>query len=308
MKKEIRFALCLVILALTFGIVGYTSADFEGPYEMQNWGSSGIPEGTTSITPSSGPTASAEFGYYVFLGYPAGGVGYRTATFYTTAAYTGSISFDWEYYFFHAWFDVYADLYVFADGPSGTTTIHLVDFYNWGYTGPQTFTGSSTIWVESGYNFGFIVGGSNYDSNSILQGTLTINNFIMPIMPVSIDIKPGHPPNPINVKSKGVLPVGIVGSDTLNVNDIDITTITLEGPGGEIDLITDKWSVEDVTSPVSGELDGYDDLTIFFYNQDVIGILGDVNDGDTVTLKIKGKLLNGVSIEGEDVALIIKKP
>jgi len=291
MKKEIRFALCLMVFALAFSIVGYTNADFSGPYEMQNWSSSGIYEGTTSITPSSGASDSAEFSYDVNLGYPAGGVSYREATFSTTAANTGTISFDWQYDFFHAWFAVEADLYVFSNGPSGTT-VHLLDFDNWGYTGAQTFSGSSTISVESGYSFGFIVGGSNFDSNSVLQGTLTITNFGMPI---NIDIKPGSSTNPINVKSNGVLPVAIIGSSDLDVNDIDIATLTLVGPGGEIALIPDKWSS-----------DG--DLIIFFSTQAVVGILGDVNDGDTVTLKINGNLLNGMPIEGEDVVLIIKKP
>ena len=295
MKREIRFVLCLMVFASAFGIISYANADFSGPYEMQNWGSSGISEGTTSITPSSGSTASAEFGYDVFLGNPSWGVGYRTATFSTTAANTGSISFDWEYSFYHAWFDVYADLYVFADGPSGMTVIQPVDFYSEGNTGPQTFTGSSTIWVESGYSFGFIVGGSNFDSDSHIQGTLTISNFIVPAMPVNIDIKPGSSTNPFNVKSKGVLPVAIMGSSDLDVNDIDIPTINLVGPDGEITIIPDKYD-SDVN------------LIVFFSTQAVVGILGDVNDGDTVTLKIKGKLLNGISIEGEDVVLIIKKP
>jgi len=82
---------------------------------------------------------------------------YRTATFSATAAGTGYVSFDWTYTFHHAWYDVEADFYVFADDSSGTTSIHEVDFYNLNYTGERTFSGSSTILVEEGYEFGFII-------------------------------------------------------------------------------------------------------------------------------------------------------
>ena len=50
-------------------------------------------------------------------------------------------------------------------------------------------------------------------------------------VPVGIDIKPGSCPNPLNVKSKGVLPVAILGSEDVNVLEIVPTSIELAGVG-----------------------------------------------------------------------------
>ena len=277
-------------LALAFGIVGYASADFSGPYEMQNWSSSGLIDefgnnsGTTSITPSSGPTASAEFGYNVSLS--GGGVSYRTATFSTTADHTGSISFDWQYDFFHSWYDVEADLYVFSNGPSGTT-VHLLDFYSEGNTGPRNFEGSSTIWVESGYDFGFIVGGSNYDSNSALLGTLTITNFS--ISPV-IDIDP----NTLNLKSSGKWLTTYIEATDFDVEDIDISTVKLEGT---ISAEAQPAEVGDYDN------DGIPDLMVKFNRQALIeylnGLIG------SVELTVSGNLYNGILFQGSDTIVVI---
>jgi len=295
MKKETRFVLCLMIFALAFGIVGYTSANFAGPYEMQNWNSSGIPPGgippdipygTTSITPSSGSTASAVFGYNVSLLY-GGGVKYRTATFSTTAAHTGTISFDWVYSFHHAWYNVYADFYVFADSPSGTTTIHLVDFQ--GYGGQLTYTGSSTIGVKSGYKFGFIVGGSNYDYFSFLQGNLTISNFIQTAT-IDIDIDP----NTLNLKSSGKWVTAYIESTDFDVEDIDIGTVKLEGT---ITAETQPVEVGDYDN------DGIPDLMVKFNRQALIEYL----DGLTgpVELTVSGLLYGSIIFNGSDTIEVI---
>jgi len=43
--------------------------------------------------------------------------------------------------------------------------------------------------------------------------------------PISIDIKPGSSPNSINLKSKGVVPVAILGTDDFDVSDVDPDTV-----------------------------------------------------------------------------------
>jgi hypothetical protein len=45
---------------------------------------------------------------------------------------------------------------------------------------------------------------------------------------VGADIKPGSCPNPLNLASRGVLPVAILGTEDFNVNDIDPTSIRLK--------------------------------------------------------------------------------
>ncbi len=49
------------------------------------------------------------------------------------------------------------------------------------------------------------------------------------IVECAVDIKPGSCPNPLNVNSKGVLPVAILGTDDLDVTTIDLNTIRLMG-------------------------------------------------------------------------------
>jgi len=41
--------------------------------------------------------------------------------------------------------------------------------------------------------------------------------------------------------------------------------------------------------------------------QAIVAILGDVEDGQPLYLKLEGQLLNGVFVEGKDVVCIIEK-
>ncbi|MFW6186237.1 MAG: LamG-like jellyroll fold domain-containing protein, partial [Halobacteriota archaeon] len=83
---------------------------------------------------------------------------------------------------------------------------------------------------------------------------------------IFVDIKPGSCPNPLNLKSKGVLPVAILGTEDFDVSDIDPVTVKLEG------VAPLRWSYEDVSTPYEGELcgcndlngDGYTDLSLKF--------------------------------------------
>jgi hypothetical protein len=157
-----------------------TSVGFTGPYQLQNWTvAANPPGGTTTITPPSGPSTSGQFAYSINLG--GGGVPAQTWTFQDTAAATGTVSFNWQYTGFHAYFDVTALLQVFdasnivtlySAGPASCCTTP---------SGGFSVSGTATINVNQGDPFGWIVGGSNFDSNSVLNGTLTITNFSAPL-------------------------------------------------------------------------------------------------------------------------------
>lgn len=153
-------------------------ADFDGPYELQNWTMSGIVDGTTSITPASGAAQVAEFAYSVDYGESIG-VSPRTTTFSVTANRDGVVCFDWNWDGYHAWCcPAQALLQVYAETSSGTTVIDLV---NQGVSGPFSFSGTASIDVEEGMTFGIIVGGSNFDSDSVLEGVVTISEFSRPL-------------------------------------------------------------------------------------------------------------------------------
>jgi hypothetical protein len=135
---------------------------------------------------------------------------------------------------------------------------------------------------------------------------------------VQVDVKPGSCPNPLNIKSKGVLPAAILGASGFDVSQIDPASVSLEG------VSPLRWSYEDVATPVepfSGKEDcledceevypdGYTDLTLKFDTQEVVAALGEVSDGDCLVLALTGELkeeFGGTPIFGEDVILILKK-
>ena len=184
---------------------------------------------------------------------------------------------------------------------------------------------------EGGAFAGILTVESTRQSRSIsLQGEARL-------MPVAFDIKPGSCPNPLNVKpyredisvesedntivlGKGepdaldrkpnaVLPVAILGSDEYDVRDIDMSTVMLEG------VTPLRSAFEDVGTPVAedaGECecndyggDGLHDLSIKFSVGDVVEALGEVHDGDVVTLTITGELTDGTRFEGVDCVVIL---
>jgi len=134
---------------------------------------------------------------------------------------------------------------------------------------------------------------------------------------VSVDIRPQSCPNPINTGIKGILPVAILGTDDLDVTQIDPATVRLS------DVAPARWSLRDKSTPFvplvgkencedCNELgpDGYLDLTLKFKSLEVVAALGDVNDMDCIVLPVTGSLkeeFGGAPIIGEDVVVILKK-
>lgn len=131
---------------------------------------------------------------------------------------------------------------------------------------------------------------------------------------VDLDIKPGSCPNPLNTRSKGVLPVAILGADQFDVGDIDPGTVMLEG------VSPLRWNLEDVARPVTDPTDtcdcttrggdGYTDMTFKFDRQDIVGVLETqmpFADGETRILTVTGMTYAGVPIEGTDCVVILHK-
>ena len=126
---------------------------------------------------------------------------------------------------------------------------------------------------------------------------------------VYVDIKPESCPNPLNVKSKGVLPVAILGTEDFDVTTIDPTSVHLKG------VPSLRSGLEDVEMPFDGKClecatvgpDEILDLTLKFDTEEIVKELGDPADGAKLCLELTGKLFDGTPILGEDGVRIINK-
>ena len=147
------------------------------------------------------------------------------------------------------------------------------------------------------------------DPNDIYTGGFFAAGPTKPVpepITISIDIKPKSCPNPLNVKSKGVLPVTILGTADLDVTDIDITSLRLNG------VAPVRSGFENVATPTGFEPcdclalsgDSSEDLTLKFEKQAIIDTLGDVQNGEEIPLMLTGMLQDGTAIEGIDCVVI----
>lgn len=107
---------------------------------------------------------------------------------------------------------------------------------------------------------------------------------LTPITTVDTDIKPGSDPNSINLKSKGLIPVAILTTESFDATTVDPPTVEF-GPNGEAPL---RWAVEDVDD------DGDLDLILHFKTQ-ATGIAA----GDTEAT-LTGALIGGAPFTGTD--------
>jgi hypothetical protein len=147
----------------------------------------------------------------------------------------------------------------------------------------------------------------------ILEGEPSIEFFV--------DIKPGSCVNPVNPKSKGVLPVALLGTEGLDVMMIDPSTIRLSRDGVDGEVAPIRVHYADVATPMqceltaSGEIegDGYTDLMLKFRTQEVVKALSlwDVA-GERVTLTLTANLkeeFGGSTLSAQDdIKVLGKKP
>ena len=110
------------------------------------------------------------------------------------------------------------------------------------------------------------------------------------IVLVDIDIKPGSFPNSINPRSMGLVPVAILGSDFLNVFDVDVTTLSF-GPGGAAPVHLEDGAVSDEHYEDVND-DGFIDLVTHYVQKEALPAAPEAC--------LTGALDNGTLIEGCD--------
>ena len=147
---------------------------------------------------------------------------------------------------------------------------------------------------------GFLTYTTAYNGSGIFYDNI---NFDLKPVSVSLDVKPGSCPNPIHTRSKGLVPVAVLGTADFDVFDIDFDSVRLDG------AIPVKAGYEDVGTPYGGDLcgctelgaDGFLDLTLKFNARDLIG---SSPNGERV-MTLTGNLLDGTPIEGQDCVVIL---
>ncbi|MHC4445535.1 MAG: hypothetical protein ACYTF1_23560, partial [Planctomycetota bacterium] len=158
---------------------------------------------------------------------------------------------------------------------------------------------------------------AGFDNWSVLFGDSGFRTFVETIpepADLSLDIKPGGCPNPLNTntKGKGKLPVAILGTETFDVSEIDVNTISI----ADVVFPAKTPKIVDVATPlIDGEEcechelegDGYADLVIHFSRREIILSLGlnQMERKSVVPITVQGKLLDGTPFEATDCVKIV---
>jgi hypothetical protein len=122
----------------------------------------------------------------------------------------------------------------------------------------------------------------------------TVVGLIPEALNVGVDIKPGDSPNTINLKSKGVLPVAILSTDTFDATTVSPETVRLAGASVRLKGNGQPaFSFEDVNG------DGRLDIVLQFDTQSL-----EITSTDTQA-NLTGRTKDGLRIVGHDDLRIV---
>lgn len=161
------------------------------------------------------------------------------------------------------------------------------------------------------------------DGNLYIADTFThrirLVRVLSPIA-VHLDIMPGSCPGSLNARTSanenadprsmagGALPVAILGTSELDVTEIDVSSLRLEG------VPPAKHGYEDVATPGESNRacacstegpDGGIDLKLKFKRSEIVAALGAVRDREIRSLTLTGQLLDGTPFEASDCVRIL---
>lgn len=123
---------------------------------------------------------------------------------------------------------------------------------------------------------------------------------------VAFDVQPGGCPSAIRPRPHGLVPTAILGTEQLDVRDIDVATVTVDG------IAAVRANIEDDLTLVSADgcacaletPDGFADLKLFFRAEDILGTLDAQPATPHHISRFSGNLYDGTSIFGSDCVRI----
>jgi hypothetical protein len=158
---------------------------------------------------------------------------------------------------------------------------------------------------------------------------ITICGPLAPEAKIPFIVKPGSCRNPLNIKSQGVLPAVIPGTDDVDFDQIDFIELFVGSNSEPVSPL--RWSIEDEVTWNQDKVnkmsvedynddmddpdkcgnenpDGKKDLILKFDTQAIVARLGDdVADGQQVILRVVVTFKDGSRAEGQDkVELLVK--
>lgn len=204
-------------------------------------------------------------------------------------------------------------------------------------TAPTLFDVNLSQWAGQAIRLRF----AEVDNVTFYNGSVDDIKLRRTLIEADVDVKPGSCPNPFNARSKGSVPVAIVGSADLDVTTIDPATITLAGVPALV-----EWEIKDTTQPAPTNIDcstcfdannqanfncdlwdatvnppvagtdgaldsycgdGYLDLIVKFDTQALAAAIAEAERNQCVELELTGFTDDGIPVVGGDSVLIRTK-
>ena len=133
----------------------------------------------------------------------------------------------------------------------------------------------------------------NQDNGVLVANICDQASFVIQLLGIDIDIKPGSDPNCFNNDGNGVIPIAILGTAEFDVTQIDDPTVTLQGMA--IKAVGKKGRLLSHKEDING--DGFDDLVVQI--DDTVGIFSPADTASTLSGSLKPEF-GGIPFEGTD--------